>query len=119
MSDIRKKGRTAAAAVLMAMSAALVFFPRLQSVSHGPQTYQSLGRNAEPPAIELPKGTISINRADPEELTELYGIGETLAAMIVDEREKNGPYRYPEDLTDVKGIGIRKVEGLRESINLD
>ena len=69
--------------------------------------------------ITMPDGTISVNTADQDELTELYGIGETLAAMIMDERIKNGDYRYPEDLTAVKGIGMKKLEGFRDYINLN
>ena len=67
----------------------------------------------------MPNGTVSINEADADELTELYGIGESLAALIVDERNINGKFWYPEDLTAVKGIGIRKLNGFRDSINLD
>ena len=119
MYNPEKRRRAAAAIVLMAAAAALILIPGLRSVSDGRETYQASGRIAETPEIEMPNGTISINEADADELTELYGIGETLAAMIIEEREKNGPYRYPEDLTAVKGIGLRKLEGFRDSINLD
>ena len=42
------------------------------------------------------------------------GIGPKLAAAIIDERERNGAFRYWEDLICVRGIGeksLRKLEG--------
>ena len=63
-------------------------------------------------------GNIRVNEADAEELTMLYGIGETLAVMIIREREQNGPFYYPEDLTDVKGIGPAKLAGFRAMLDM-
>ena len=63
-------------------------------------------------------GTIRINESEQDELTELHGIGETLAALIVAERNKNGLFYYPEDLESVKGIGSRTLEKFREQIDL-
>ena len=71
----------------------------------------------EPVSIET-AGGIRINGADADELTRLPKIGETLAAMIVSEREKNGPFHYPEDLASVHGIGSGTVELLRGEIDL-
>lgn len=61
---------------------------------------------------EAPDGMIDINAADAEELTVLPGIGETIASRIVEEREKNGPFHYPEDLLTVSGIGENKLSGM-------
>ena len=71
------------------------------------------------PDIELPDGPVRINQAGLEELTALPGIGETIGRRILAEREAGGPFRYPEDLTAVKGIGSKLVEGLREQLNLE
>ena len=67
----------------------------------------------------LPHGTIDINTADLDELCELPGIGETIAALIIQERENNGRYYYPEDLTAVKGIGKKKTEQIKPFLDLD
>lgn len=48
---------------------------------------------------------ININTASAEELTQLKGVGEKLAASIVAYREANGPFKTVEDLANVKGIG--------------
>ena len=98
---------------------AMILVCGLRSVPDGGTVFRASGKNSGVREIAMPDGTVSINDADAEELTLLYGVGETLASMIIDEREMNGPFRYPEDLTAVKGIGIKKMYGFRESINLD
>ncbi len=63
-------------------------------------------------------GPVKVNEADAEELTELKGIGETYSALIIAEREANGPFYYPEDLTAVRGIGVKTVEKIRNMIDM-
>ncbi len=48
---------------------------------------------------------VNINTADAELLTTLDGIGEKLAARIIDYREENGNFERPQDITLVPGIG--------------
>ncbi|MDE6840283.1 MAG: ComEA family DNA-binding protein, partial [Oscillospiraceae bacterium] len=64
------------------------------------------------PAAVDTAGAVDINAAGLEELMSLPGIGEVRAQAILEDREKNGPYRYPEDLIRVRGIG----EGILEHI---
>ena len=71
----------------------------------------------EPPAIEqTAAGGVDINTAGQEELMTLPGIGEVRARAIIDDREANGPFLYPEDLTRVKGIGEGVLAGLLDQI---
>ena len=63
-------------------------------------------------------GAIRVNYADEEELTRLPGIGETLSGLIVSERDRNGPYYYPEDLEAVRGIGPQTLAGFRNLIDM-
>ena len=61
-------------------------------------------------------GPININTATADQLSaSLIGVGAHKAAAIVAYREKNGPFRSPQDLTKVKGIGdslVQKNKGL-------
>ena len=116
MSD-RKRRITAA--ILLTVSTAVILIFGLRTAGDGHTSYLASGRKPEGTEIHMPDGTVSINDADAEELTSLYGIGETLAGLIIDEREQNGPFFYPEDLTAVKGIGIRKLQGFIDAIDLD
>lgn len=59
---------------------------------------------------------IDINRATAMEIEALPGIGPKLAQQIVDDRTGNGPFRSPEDLLRVKGIGQAKLEMIKELV---
>ena len=59
---------------------------------------------------------VNINSATAEELKELPGIGETLAARIVSFRQVNGPFRRVEHLMLVDGISEKKFRTVRSLI---
>ena len=63
-------------------------------------------------------GKINLNTATMEELMTLPGIGEKRAAAIVADREANGPFRVPEDLTRVDGIGEGILGGLIDMVTV-
>jgi competence protein ComEA len=92
------------------------------SVAASPGTRSQAGPSARSraPSTPLKKagGVVDVNRASQEELTSLKGIGPVLARNIVEYRQKNGPFRSVEDLLQVKGIGAKKLEGLRDSVTL-
>jgi competence protein ComEA len=50
-------------------------------------------------------GEVDINAASKAQLKTLKGVGDALADRILEYREKNGPFKKPEDLMNVKGIG--------------
>ena len=64
-------------------------------------------------------GKININSASAEELAQLKGIGPSHAAKIVAYREKNGPFKMPEDIMQVSGIGQKTFEANQESIIIE
>ena len=59
---------------------------------------------------------ININTASAEELTQLKGIGSSHAASIIAYREKNGPFKNPEDLIKVPRIGQKTFEKNKDLI---
>ena len=88
-------------------------------VSPGRADFVSLDRlPAVSAAPDLPaaEGLVNINTAGLEELTKLPEIGEVRAQAIIDYREANGPFRYPEELIYVPGIGEGTLNGLLDLI---
>lgn len=76
---------------------------------------QELTLPAASPAVQ---GPVNINTAAAEELERLPGIGERRAADIVADREANGPFSIPEDITRVSGIGEGTLAGLIDMITV-
>lgn len=65
-------------------------------------------------------GPVNVNTADASTIAkELDGIGPAKAQAIVDYRQANGPFRSPEDLLKVDGIGQRVLDQNRGNIRLD
>ena len=56
---------------------------------------------------------IDLNRASLSELQSLPGIGPELAKRILDSRLRDGPFRGPDDLLRVRGIGTATVATIR------
>ena len=64
-------------------------------------------------------GPVDINTADAETISaELKGVGLAKAQAIVEYRKKYGPFKSPDDLSLVKGIGQRTVEINRANIRV-
>ena len=72
----------------------------------------------EDPTQAAPGGNaplpFDLNTASIDELQQIPGVGPKLAAAIIEERNRNGPFRGPEDLTRVNGIGSKTAERIRQ-----
>ena len=73
------------------------------------------GKTKTPPA----KGGIKINTASAQELTQLPGIGPAIAERIVEYRKQHGRFKTVDDLTNVSGIGPKKLDKLRPFATAD
>jgi competence protein ComEA len=84
-----------AAALVLLVAAAFALSPALSRAvaSSRPASAVSL---ADP---------IDVNQASAAELSLLPGVGPSLAAAIVADRESRGAFRRPQDLDRVRGIG--------------
>jgi len=63
----------------------------------------------EPQCVQF---QVDLNKADVPELIQLPGIGDVLAARIVESRQKNGPFADLNDLRRVRGIGPKTFDRL-------
>jgi competence protein ComEA len=63
-------------------------------------------------------GTVSLNSADEAELQRLPGVGPATARKIVEYRHQIRRFTSVEQLMDVKGIGPKKLDKMREFLTL-
>jgi len=65
-----------------------------------------------------PGQKININTASIDELIRLPKIGPKTAERIVEYRQAHGPFQRPEQIVDVKGIGPKTYERLKDLIKV-
>ncbi len=61
---------------------------------------------------------ININTSGEEELTKLPGIGEAMAKRIISYRQEKGPFASIEEIKNVKGIGEKNFEKIKDKIEI-
>jgi competence protein ComEA len=61
---------------------------------------------------------VNLNTATVADLERLPGIGAKVAARIVEYRTKKGPFRKPEELMNVQGIGEKSFLKLRAQLTV-
>jgi competence protein ComEA len=59
---------------------------------------------------------VNINTATAEQLQTLPGIGPALAKAIIDHRTKNGKFGKIEELINVKGVGQKKFQKMKDRL---
>jgi competence ComEA-like helix-hairpin-helix protein len=59
---------------------------------------------------------VDINTADINEIMGIPGIGRTTALHILEYRFQNGHFNHIQELLQVKGIGIKKLENIKNYI---
>jgi len=62
---------------------------------------------------------ININTASKDQLCELTGVGPAIAERIIQYREKNGPFKSVDELTQVKGIGEGTLLKIKDSVTVE
>lgn len=67
---------------------------------------------------EAPAAKVNINTATAAQLSELPGVGEKLAARIVEHRQKQGPFKSTQELMNVKGIGEKNFQKLQPYLSV-
>ena len=86
--------------------------PGIRADGGGRESSRPFGTDPAPskPLVAAP---LDLNTADAEALRGLPGVGPALAERIVSDRDARGPFRTPEDLLRVPGIGAKRWERIR------
>lgn len=99
----------------------LLVFAQASCVKLPHRTASTLSQNA-PHAVRVESANeplININTATREDLEKLPGIGETLAARIVEHREKYGRFRRAEHLLMVRGISEQRLSAISKFLTAE
>jgi competence protein ComEA len=65
-----------------------------------------------------PETKVNLNTASAEQLTALPGVGEKLAARIVEYRQKAGAFKSIQELMNVKGVGEKNLAKIQAYLTL-
>ena len=76
-------------------------------------TSKSLGSKKNPSANG---DAVNINTANADELDALPGIGPAMAERIIDYRQTHGPFKSIEEIQNVRGIGQKKFDNIKDRI---
>ena len=79
--------------------------------SGGAGTAAAAGGPGSPPGMKLQLSTATV-----EQLEGLDGIGPTIAERIIEYRAERGGFRSLDELSQVDGIGEKRLAGLREQL---
>ena len=66
----------------------------------------------------MPTGKVNINTATAQQLAELPGVGDKLAARIVEYRQKAGGFKSAQELMNVQGVGEKNFARLQPHLTV-
>jgi comEA protein len=61
---------------------------------------------------------VNINKASAAELAKLQKVGPKFAVRIIEYRQKYGPFKLTEELMEIRGIGPRTYDKIRDKITV-
>lgn len=122
VSNLSRPGRYAAAIVLTACGLASVYWAAKSgsqnAPAQGPAITEPRALSSSQPEPPARAGILDLNKATAAELELLPGVGPSLAARIVEFRDKNGPFKKFEDLDKVYGFGPKMLEKIHPFVEV-
>ncbi|MDO4903782.1 MAG: helix-hairpin-helix domain-containing protein [Limosilactobacillus sp.] len=64
------------------------------------------------------KSTVNINNATKEQLTQVTGIGDKKADLIIAYRQEHGQFKSVDDLTQITGFGDKTVAKIKDQLSV-
>ncbi|MCP6467886.1 helix-hairpin-helix domain-containing protein, partial [Klebsiella pneumoniae] len=77
-------------------------------------TSSSISTSSTQSTNKSPQTKVNLNSAKENELTTVNGLGPSKAKAIIEFRETKGPFNSVDQLKNVKGIGEKSFEKLKE-----
>ncbi|GAA3169940.1 hypothetical protein GCM10010486_41370 [Nonomuraea roseoviolacea subsp. carminata] len=77
-----------------------------------------VGNPQAPPLTDPATTVLDLNTATPDQLEQLPGVGEVLAARIADFRTTHGGFTSVTQLQEIPGIGTKKYEELKDKVRI-
>ena len=79
---------------------------------------QQPSRGAKPVAAAASNEVVNLNSSTPAQIAALPGIGLKTAELIVQYREKNGPFKKIEEVMNVKGVGEKSFLRIKDRLTV-
>ena len=92
---------------------------RLQDSIHAVEESRAPADSVSLKDVLFSGGKVNINTASQEELERLPRIGPAMAQRILTYRQTHGPFKKIEDLVNIKGIGPKTLDRLKDKVSLD
>ena len=83
-----------------------------------PSQTETGGKSSDAALELLRKNPVDLNRAGAQQLATLPGVGPKMAERILLYRQENGAFKSIDDLDNVRGIGEKRLETLRELVKV-
>lgn len=103
--------------LLHALAALIFLIPACEIGRHDSSPVDGISNRSETESSE--NSQININSASAEDLQRLPGIGPGLAKRIVEHRQRFGPFKRPEHLMLVDGIGKERFDRIRKYVRVE
>jgi competence protein ComEA len=99
-------------ALVLAVALVIVLF------GSAPADAQRATKPPAPTSSSAPAALVNLNSATATQIATLPGIGPKTAELVVQYRQKNGPFKKIEEVMNVKGIGEKSFLRIKDRLTV-